>query len=83
MCSTPRGRFFLSILPRFVNEADSMTRQIFFLGFLDVLIGISYWFDVVAVVTRLRTLPARPKIQHRWEPVTGWLFIAIGIATAA
>ncbi|MFJ6850367.1 LysE family translocator [Streptomyces sp. NPDC091271] len=75
--------FFLSILPQFVNDGGSMTRQIFFLGLLDVLIGIVYWFAVVAVATRLRALLARPKIQHRWELTTGWLFIAIGMGVAA
>ncbi|CAD5920926.1 MULTISPECIES: LysE family translocator [unclassified Streptomyces] len=74
--------FFLSILPQFVNDAGSMTGQIFFLGILDVLIGIPYWFAVVAVASRLRALLARAKIQHRWELATGWLFIAIGIGVA-
>ncbi|WP_439081665.1 LysE family translocator [Streptomyces sp. WL006] len=75
--------FFLSILPQFVDGAGSTTRQIFFLGILDVLIGIVYWFVVVAVAARLRTLLARPKVQHRWELTTGWLFIAIGVGVAA
>ncbi|WP_031052314.1 LysE family translocator [Streptomyces sp. NRRL F-5702] len=75
--------FFLSILPQFVDCAGSTTRQIFFLGILDVLIGIVYWFVVVAVAARLRTLLARPKVQHRWELTTGWLFIAIGVGVAA
>ncbi|MDP9953672.1 MULTISPECIES: LysE family translocator [Streptomyces] len=75
--------FFLSILPQFVDGAGSTTRQIFFLGILDVLIGIVYWFVVVAVAARLRALLARPKVQHRWELTTGWLFIAIGVGVAA
>ncbi|MFH8884306.1 LysE family translocator [Streptomyces californicus] len=75
--------FFLSILPQFVDGAGSTTRQIFFLGILDVLIGIVYWFVVVAVAVRLRTLLARPKVQHRWELTTGWLFIAVGVGVAA
>ncbi|MER7661722.1 LysE family translocator [Streptomyces sp. NPDC096193] len=75
--------FFLSILPQFVNGGGSTTRQIFFLGILDVLIGIVYWFALVAVAARLRTLLARPKVRHRWELTTGWLFIAIGIGVAA
>ncbi|PVC80762.1 LysE family translocator [Streptomyces sp. CS090A] len=75
--------FFLSILPQFVNGGGSMTRQIFFLGILDVLIGVAYWFALVAVATRLRSLLARPVFRHRWELTTGWLFIAIGIGVAA
>ncbi|ARF65522.1 lysine transporter LysE [Streptomyces violaceoruber] len=75
--------FFLSILPQFVDGVGSTTRQIFFLGILDVLIGIVYWFVVVAVAARLRALLARPKVQHRWELTTGWLFIAIGVGVAA
>ncbi|MFD3547457.1 LysE family translocator [Streptomyces sp. NPDC058655] len=75
--------FFLSILPQFVNGGGSMTRQIFFLGTLDVLIGIVYWFALVAVATRLRVLLARPKFRRRWELTTGWLFIGIGIGVAA
>ncbi|MFJ9833487.1 LysE family transporter [Streptomyces sp. NPDC101169] len=75
--------FFLSILPQFVQGGGSPTRQIFFLGILDVLIGVAYWFVLVAVAVRLRTLLARPKIRHRWELTTGWLFIAIGIGVAA
>ncbi|MGY1496672.1 LysE family translocator [Streptomyces sp. QTS52] len=74
--------FFISILPQFVNGDGSMTRQIFFLGTLDVLIGIVYWFALVAVATRLRALLARPKFRHRWELTTGWLFIGIGIGVA-
>ncbi|MGW3463429.1 hypothetical protein ACWDE9_29265 [Streptomyces olivaceoviridis] len=35
------------------------------------------------VAARLRAFFARPKIRHRWEPTTGWLFIAIGIGVAA
>ncbi|MET8583469.1 LysE family translocator [Streptomyces collinus] len=74
--------FFLSILPQFVH-GGSTTRQIFFLGILDVLIGVAYWFALVAVATRLRALLARPRIRHRWELTTGWLFIGIGIGLAA
>ncbi|MEV5342787.1 hypothetical protein AB0K93_30525 [Streptomyces sp. NPDC052676] len=61
----------------------STARQVFFLGVLDVLIGVVYWFAVVAVAARLRAVLARPKIRHRWELTTGWLFIAIGIGVAA
>ncbi|MFJ5811304.1 LysE family translocator [Streptomyces sp. NPDC093093] len=75
--------FFISILPQFVNGDRSMTRQIFFLGSLDILIGIVYWFALVALATRLRTLLARPRFRHRWELTTGWLFIGIGIGIAA
>ncbi|MFD5200560.1 LysE family translocator [Streptomyces sp. NPDC058375] len=75
--------FFLSILPQFVNDGGSMTAQIFILGTLDILIGVVYWFAVVAVATRLRALLARPKFQHRWELTTGWLLIAIGVGVAS
>ncbi|MFF8945926.1 LysE family translocator [Streptomyces sp. NPDC014864] len=75
--------FFLSILPQFVHGGGSPTRQIFFLGLLDVLIGIAYWFALVAVAVRLRILLARPKVRHRWELTTGWLFIGIGVAAAS
>ncbi|WEH38290.1 LysE family translocator [Streptomyces sp. NBC_01218] len=75
--------FFLSILPQFVDDGGSMTRQIFFLGILDILIGVAYWFALVVVAARLRSLLARPTIRHRWELTTGWLFIVIGISVAA
>ncbi|WP_217133299.1 LysE family translocator [Streptomyces sp. AC558_RSS880] len=75
--------FFLSVLPHFVHGGDSTARQIFFLGILDVLIGVVYWFALVVVAARLRVFLARPKIRHRWELTTGWLFIAIGIGVAA
>ncbi|MGW6318070.1 LysE family translocator [Streptomyces sp. NPDC055099] len=77
--------FFLSILPQFVSGGGSRTQQIFLLGILDVLIGVGFWFALVAVAVRLRTLLTRPKIRHRWELTTGWLFIAmgVGVATAA
>ncbi|MFJ2821874.1 LysE family translocator [Streptomyces toxytricini] len=74
--------FFLSILPQFVESGGSMTRQILVLGILDILIGIAYWFALVAVTARLRALLARPKVRHRWELTCGWLFIAIGIGVA-
>jgi threonine/homoserine/homoserine lactone efflux protein len=75
--------FFLSILPQFVHGGDSTARQIFFLGILDVLIGAVYWFALVVIAARLRVFLARPKIRHRWELTTGWLFIVIGIGVAA
>ncbi|MEG8277363.1 LysE family translocator [Streptomyces sp. AHA2] len=75
--------FFLSVLPQFVDGGGSVARQIFFLGFLDVLVGVAYWFALVLVAARLRTLLARPGIRHRWELTTGWLFIAIGVSVAA
>jgi threonine/homoserine/homoserine lactone efflux protein len=75
--------FFLSILPQFVDGGGSVARQIFFLGFLDVLVGVGYWFALVVVASRLRALLARPKVRHRWELTTGWLFIAIGVSVAA
>lgn len=75
--------FFLSILPQFVDAGGSPTRQIFFLGALDVLIGVVYWFGLVHVAARLRAMLARPTVRHRWELTTGWLFIAIGIGVAA
>ncbi|MGW7432383.1 LysE family translocator [Streptomyces sp. NPDC054861] len=75
--------FFLSILPQFVHGGGSAARQIFFLGLLDVLIGVVYWFALAAVAARLRAFLARTKIRHRWELTTGWLFIAMGIGVAA
>ncbi|MFI6106702.1 LysE family translocator [Streptomyces sp. NPDC051310] len=75
--------FFLSILPQFVDAGGSPTRQIFFLGVLDVLIGVVYWFGLVHVAARLRSLLDRPTVRHRWELTTGWLFIALGIGVAA
>ncbi len=74
--------FFLSILPQFVHGTGSLTREIFFLGALDVLIGVGYWFGLVAVAARLQAFLARPKVRHRWELTTGWLFIAIGVGVA-
>lgn len=75
--------FFLSILPQFVDGGGSASRQIFFLGTLDIVIGVAYWFALVAVAARLRAFLARPKVRHRWELTTGWLFIAVGIGVAA
>ncbi|MFC8144017.1 LysE family translocator [Streptomyces paradoxus] len=75
--------FFLSVLPQFADGDGSLARQIFFLGMLDVVIGVAYWFALVIVAARLRALLARPKIRHRWELTTGWLFIAIGVSVAA
>lgn len=75
--------FFLSILPQFVHGGGSATGQIFLLGTLDILIGVFYWFALVAVAARLRSLLDRPRIRRRWELTTGWLFIAIGIGVAA
>ncbi|MFD7699208.1 LysE family translocator [Streptomyces caelestis] len=75
--------FFVSILPQFVDGNGSTARQIFFLGTLDVLIGVVYWFALVTVAARLRVLLARPRVRRRWELTTGWLFIAIGVGVAA
>lgn len=75
--------FFLSVLPQFVHGDGSPARQIFLLGILDVLIGVAYWFALVTIAARLRTLLARPKIRRRWEVTTGWLLIGIGIGIAA
>lgn len=74
--------FFLSVLPQFVDGGGSTARQVFLLGTLDVLIGVVYWFALVAVAARLRALLARPRIRRRWELTTGWLFIVIGIGVA-
>ncbi|MFE7903145.1 LysE family translocator [Streptomyces sp. NPDC057424] len=74
--------FFLSVLPQFVDGDGSPAQQIFFLGMLDVAIGIVYWFAVVVVAARLRALLARPKVRDRWELASGWLFIAIGVSVA-
>ncbi|CAL9372844.1 LysE family translocator [Streptomyces sp. enrichment culture] len=74
--------FFLSVLPQFVDGGGSMAAQIFFLGILDVVVGVVYWFALVTVAARLRALLARPAIRHRWELTTGWLFIAMGIGVA-
>jgi threonine/homoserine/homoserine lactone efflux protein len=75
--------FFLSVLPQFVHSGGSLTRQIFFLGTLDVLIGVVYWFALVAVAARLRAFLARPDVRRRWELTTAWLFIAVGVGVAA
>ncbi|MEV5803309.1 LysE family translocator [Streptomyces collinus] len=75
--------FFLSILPQFVHGGGSTTRGIFFLGILDVVIGVAYWFSLVIAAARLRALLARPNVRRRWELTTGWLFIGIGIGLAA
>ncbi|MEV5106850.1 LysE family translocator [Streptomyces massasporeus] len=75
--------FFLSVLPQFVDGDRPMAQQIFFLGMVDILIGVAYWFALVVVAARLGALLARPKIRRRWELTTGWLFIAIGVSVAA
>jgi threonine/homoserine/homoserine lactone efflux protein len=74
--------FFLSVLPQFVDGHGPLA-QIFFLGTLDILIGVAHWFALVLVAARLRALLSRPTIRHRWELTTGWLFIAIGVSVAA
>ncbi|MBT3162803.1 LysE family translocator [Streptomyces sp. Vc74B-19] len=74
--------FFLSVLPQFVHGTDSPARPILLLGVLDVLIGVVLWFALVTVAARLRTFLARPRVRHRWELTTGWLFIAMGLALA-
>ncbi|MFP8903151.1 LysE family translocator [Streptomyces atacamensis] len=74
--------FFLSVLPQFVDRGGPMTEQVFFLGVLDVVIGVVYWLALVNVAARLRTLLNRPAFRHRWEATTGWLFIAIGVGLA-
>ncbi|MFE5212787.1 LysE family translocator [Streptomyces sp. NPDC056600] len=74
--------FFLSVLPQFVHGEASPARQIFLLGALDVLIGVAYWFALVAVAARLRAFLARPAVRRRWELATGWLFVAIGVGIA-
>ncbi|MGA5076731.1 LysE family transporter [Streptomyces griseoincarnatus] len=79
----PKAALFFLILPQFVHGGDSTTREIFFLGILDVLIGIVYWFVLVVVAARLRVFLARPKVRHHWELTAGWLFIAIGVGVAA
>ncbi|MEU9574962.1 LysE family translocator [Streptomyces massasporeus] len=75
--------FFLSVLPQFVDGDRPMAQQIFFLGMLDILIGVAYWFALVTVAARLGALLARPEIRRRWELTTGWLFIAVGVSVAA
>ncbi len=83
MLNPKAALFFLSVLPQFVHGDGSPARQIFLLGILDVLIGVAYWFALVTIAARLRTLLARPKIRRRWEVTTGWLLIGIGIGIAA
>ncbi|MDQ0578900.1 LysE family translocator [Streptomyces rishiriensis] len=75
--------FFLSVIPQFADGGGSASRQIFFLGTLDIVIGVAYWFVLVAVAARLRAFLARPEIRHRWELTTGWLFIALGVGVAS
>ncbi|QJS99274.1 LysE family translocator [Streptomyces asoensis] len=75
--------FFLSVLPQFVDHDGSLTGQIFFLGTVDVLIGVVYWLALVGVAARLRALLSRSAFRHRWDVTTGWLFIAIGVGVAA
>ncbi|MFE8964011.1 LysE family translocator [Streptomyces iakyrus] len=74
--------FFLSVLPQFADGDGSLARQIFLLGLLDVVIGVAYWFALVVIAARLRTLLDRPEVRRRWELTTGWLFIAIGVSVA-
>ncbi|MFF3849278.1 LysE family translocator [Streptomyces sp. NPDC002328] len=77
--------FFLSVLPQFVDRdgGGSVTRQIFLLGALDVLLGVVYWLALVGVATRLRAILNRPAWRRRWERLTGGLFIALGVGVAA
>lgn len=74
--------FFLSILPQFVDQGGSTTRQIFLLGALDVLVGVVYWLALVGFAARLRTVLGRPAWRRRWEQISGSLFIALGITVA-
>ncbi|MFF1712809.1 LysE family translocator [Streptomyces sp. NPDC058268] len=75
--------FFLSVLPQFVDTSSgTTTRQILLLAAADIAIGIVYWCALVAVAGRARVLLARPRIQRRWDIVSGWLFIGIGGAVA-
>ncbi|KAA0942605.1 LysE family translocator [Streptomyces apricus] len=74
--------FFLSVLPQFVDHGGSPTRQIFLLGVLDVAVGVVFWLVLAAVAGRLRT-SFGPACRRRWELVSGWLFIAVGVGVAA
>ncbi|MFJ1808137.1 MULTISPECIES: LysE family translocator [unclassified Streptomyces] len=75
--------FFLSVLPQFTHHGGSSTGQIFFLGALDIAIGVVYWSILVGFAAQLRSLLGRPGYRRRWERTTGWLFIGIGVGVAA
>jgi len=74
--------FFLSVLPQFTRHDGSATEDIFLLGALDIAVGVVYWLLLVGVAARLRSLLSRPVYRRRWEMLTGWLFIGIGIGVA-
>ncbi|MEN6669985.1 LysE family translocator [Psychrobacter sp. B38] len=74
--------FFLSVLPQFMNPAADAVRQILVLGVLDVVIGVVWWWGVVAIMQQVAGVLRKPLVRQWWDRLTGGLMISAGVLLA-
>ncbi len=75
--------FYLSVLPQFLDpSAGSTTLGALGLAVTHALLSVAWLALVVALVHRVRTLIARPRVRRGLDAATGTALVGFGVALA-
>ena len=81
--SNPKlGVFFVTFLPQFVTPGQAVFPRLLELGFVFVLIGLTWLCCYGFFVTRLRDLITTPRVRQWMQRVTGVVLLGFGARLA-
>jgi len=74
--------FFLTFLPQFIDQNESVLAQTLFLTLVHVIVGLVWLTTYAHLVDRARMVLARDRFRRRLERSTGAVLIALGVRVA-
>ena len=81
--SNPKlGVFFVTFLPQFVAPGEAVLPRLLELGFIFVLIGLSWLSCYGLFVTKLRDVITAPRVRQWMQRVTGVVLLGFGARLA-
>jgi threonine/homoserine/homoserine lactone efflux protein len=74
--------FFLTFLPQFIDQDESVLAQTLFLTLVHVIVGLVWLTTYAHLVDRARMVLTRDRFRRRLERSTGAVLIALGVRVA-
>jgi threonine/homoserine/homoserine lactone efflux protein len=74
--------FFLTFLPQFIDQNQSVLAQTLFLTLVHVIVGLVWLTTYAHLVDRARMVLTRDRFRRRLERSTGAVLIALGVRVA-
>jgi threonine/homoserine/homoserine lactone efflux protein len=70
--------FFIAVLPQFVDSAAAVAPQVFFLGVLDIGLGLAWWAVFIVAITQVKHLLGMRRSRVVLDRVSGISLLGLG-----